>query len=329
VSRPRRTARAALTTAALATAALRPDLLRLDARFPVVTVAAFRPHLTVGLAALATLLAAPRRTRPWAAGLAAAALAAVPSWVGRALRRPPVPTGGDLALTVLAANVLVGRADAAALATLLERERPDLVALPEAGPDYRDKLEPLVSLLGYRAWASTAPGTSDGEGVVLLAGARVGDVTVTTGPELRHRWLRATGGLLGERSFFAVHPEAPMGPGRTAFWRGDLAQIGRWCREEPAPIVAGDLNATLDHSALRAALGGCRTAVDGLGNGLTGTFPATAPAAVGLQIDHVLVPVAARVTSARILEIPGSDHRAVLADVSLPPLPGVNGAARR
>ncbi len=318
MSRPRRTARAALTTAALATAALRPDLLRLDARFPAVTVAAFRPHLTVAAAALAALLAGPRRTRPWAAGLAGAALAAAPTWVGRALVRPPVPAGGDVELTVLAANVLVGRADTAALATLLERERPDLVALPEAGPDYRDKLEPLVSGLGYRAWASTVRGTSDGEGVVLLAAARVGDVTVTSGPQLRHRYLRATGGLLGERCFFAVHPEAPMGRERTAFWRADLAQIGRWCREEPAPVVAGDLNATLDHSALRAALGGCRSAVDGLGHGLTGTFPSTAPAALGLQIDHVLVPAAARVRALRILEIPGSDHRAVLAALALP-----------
>ena len=170
-------------------------------------------------------------------------------------------------LTVLAANVLVGRADTGALATVLERERPDLVSLPEAGPDFRDKLLPLVAELGYQAWASTAPGTSDGEGVVLLAAARMGALTVTSGREMRHRYLRATGGALGRRSFFAVHPEAPMGPMRTAWWRSDIAHLARWCAESPGPIVAGDFNATADNAAFRAVLRRCRSAADGTGQG--------------------------------------------------------------
>ena len=221
-------------------------------------------------------------------------------------------------LTVLAANVLVGRADAGALATVLERERPDLVSLPEAGPDYRDKLLPLVAALGYQAWASTAPGTSDGEGVVLLAAARMGALTVTSGREMRHRYLRATGGALGERSFFAVHPEAPMGPTRTAWWESDLAHIARWCAESPGPIVAGDFNATADNTAFRAVLRHGRSAADGTGQGLVGTFPAGVPSWCGIQIDHVLVPARARTTRFAVLPIAGSDHRAVLAGISLP-----------
>ena len=221
-------------------------------------------------------------------------------------------------LTVLAANVLVGRADTGALATVLERERPDLVSLPEAGPDYRDKLLPLVAELGYQAWASTAPGTSDGEGVVLLAAARMGALTVTSGREMRHRYLRATGGALGERSFFAVHPEAPMGPMRTARWESDLAHIARWCAESPGPIVAGDFNATADNTAFRAVLRHGRSAADGTGQGLVGTFPAGVPSWCGIQIDHVLVPARARTTRFAVLPIAGSDHRAVLAGISLP-----------
>ena len=221
-------------------------------------------------------------------------------------------------LTVLAANVLVGRADTGALATLLERERPDLVSLPEAGPDYRDKLLPLVAELGYQAWASTAPGTSDGEGVVLLAAARMGALTVTSGREMRHRYLRATGGALGRRSFFAVHPEAPMGPMRTARWESDIAHIARWCAESPGPIVAGDFNATADNAAFRAVLRRCRSAAEGTGKGLVGTFPAGVPTWCGIQIDHVLVPEEARTTHFEVLPIAGSDHRAVLAGISLP-----------
>ena len=305
--------------AAATSAALSPDRVG-GARFPLVALAALRPHITATALAAAAALAAHPRTRPLAAGIGSAALASAAALGARARR-----SGGQAQqraavadLTVLAANVLVGRADTGALATVLERERPDLVSLPEAGPDYRDKLLPLVAELGYQAWASTAPGTSDGEGVVLLAAARMGALTVTSGREMRHRYLRATGGALGRRSFFAVHPEAPMGPMRTARWESDIAHIASWCAESPGPIVAGDFNATADNAAFRAVLRRCRSAADGTGKGLVGTFPAGVPTWSGIQIDHVLVPEEARTTRFEVLPIAGSDHRAVLAGISLP-----------
>jgi len=305
--------------AAATSVALSPDRVG-GARFPLVALAALRPHVTATALAAAAALAAHPRTRPLAAGIGSAALASAAALGARARR-----SGGQAQqraavadLTVLAANVLVGRADTGALATVLERERPDLVSLPEAGPDYRDKLLPLVAELGYQAWASTAPGTSDGEGVVLLAAARMGALTVTSGREMRHRYLRATGGALGRRSFFAVHPEAPMGPMRTARWESDIAHIASWCAESPGPIVAGDFNATADNAAFRAVLRRCRSAADGTGKGLVGTFPAGVPTWCGIQIDHVLVPEEARTTRFEVLPIAGSDHRAVLAGISLP-----------
>jgi endonuclease/exonuclease/phosphatase (EEP) superfamily protein YafD len=282
-----------------------------------VAAVAWRPHAAAVTAACAALLASRPRGRPAAAALGAVAAAAAPAIAGRVARRPrPAPAAGEL--TILAANVLVGRADTGSLATLLEREAPDLVALSEAGPDFRDKLMPLVESLGYRAWVSTPPGTSDGAGVTLLASRRAGDLRVRSGPEMRWRHLEATGGLLGDRRFVAVHPEAPIGPVHTRRWRADLDVIGRWCHDPVAPIVAGDLNATLDHSRLRAALGGCRSAAAGTGRGLVGTFPASMPRWCGIQIDHVLVPTGALVTRFAVLDVPGSDHRAVLARVRLP-----------
>ena len=306
--------------AAATSAALSPDRVG-RARFPLVALAALRPHVTATALAMAAALADPPARPPAGRRHRVGA-----RW--RARRRsapgPAAPAGWRNSgaavtdLTVLAANVLVGRADTGALATVLERERPDLVSLPEAGPDYRDKLLPLVAELGYQAWASTAPGTSDGEGVVLLAAARMGALTVTSGREMRHRYLRATGGALGRRSFFAVHPEAPMGPMRTARWESDIAHIARWCAESPGPIVAGDFNATADNAAFRAVLRRCRSAADGTGKGLVGTFPAGVPTWCGIQIDHVLVPEDARTTRFEVLPIAGSDHRAVLAGISLP-----------
>jgi endonuclease/exonuclease/phosphatase (EEP) superfamily protein YafD len=135
---------------------------------------------------------------------------------------------------------------------------------------------------------------------------------------MRHRYLRATGGALGRRSFLAVHPEAPMGPVRTAWWHADLAHIERWCAESPGPIVAGDFNATADNAAFRAVLRHCRSAADGTGQGLAGTFPANVPTWCGIQIDHVLVPPDATTTRFAVLPVEGSDHRAVLAEIGLP-----------
>ncbi len=302
--------------AAATVAALLPDRLW-GSRFPFAALAALRPHVAATALGAAVLLAIRPGTRPLAVGVGSAALGGLAS-VGARARRRRETTRAMTDLTVLAANVLVGTADAGALATILEREQPDLVSLPEAGPDYRDKLLPLVAALGYRAWASTAPGTSDGEGVVLLASARMGALTVASGREMRHRYLRATGGALGARSFYAVHPEAPMGPVRTGWWRSDLAHVERWFAEAPGSIVAGDFNATADNAPFRAVLRRCRSAAEGTGLALVGTFPANVPWWCGIQIDHVLVPTRATTTRFAVLPIAGSDHRAVLAGISLP-----------
>jgi endonuclease/exonuclease/phosphatase (EEP) superfamily protein YafD len=280
-------------------------------------VQAWRPQVAASALAGAALLATRRRTRPLAAALAAAGLAAGAPVLRRAATGPAASPGpGDVA--VLTANVWHGRADAAALAALVADECPDFVVLPEAGADFRDKLMPLLDGLGYRSWVASGGGLRDGDDVVLLVGERAGDVRVSPARGMRVPHLEATGGILGERTFYAVHPTAPMSRHGTAWWHDELALIGSWCAGPVAPLVAGDLNATFDHPALCAALGRCRSAADGSGSGLVGTFPAGIPRWLGIQIDHVLVPVDAVTTRFDVLDLTGADHRAVLARVRLP-----------
>jgi endonuclease/exonuclease/phosphatase (EEP) superfamily protein YafD len=282
-----------------------------------VVVQAWRPHLAASALAGAALLASRRRSRPLAAGLAAAGLVAAGPVVRRAVRGPvAVPGAGDV--TVLAANARHGRADTGVLAALVADERPDFVVLPEAGGDFRDKLMPLLDGLGYRSWVASGGGPRDGDDVTLLVAERAGDVRVRSAGGMRVLHLEVTGGILGARTLYAVHPTAPMSRNSTAWWRDELALIGRWCAGPVAPLVAGDFNATLDHPALRAALGRCRSAAAGTGRGLVGTFPAGVPRWLGIQIDHVLVPADAVTTRFEVLDLTGSDHRAVLARVRLP-----------
>jgi endonuclease/exonuclease/phosphatase (EEP) superfamily protein YafD len=311
-----RVAAAAVLTGSAASLVL-PDWIRLDRRFPFVDIVAFRPQFTVSALAGAALLARGPRNRPAAAAVAAVAVAGLAAVARRGVRLPaPPPAPEDL--TVLTFNVLKGRADTGQLATLIARETPDFVVLPEAGTDFRDKLMPLVETLGYRSWVSTAPHVKDGQSVTLLAASRAADVQVGAGSGMRLRHLEATGGVLGARTLFAVHTTAPMDRRRTAQWLRDLALVERWCHGPVAPIVAGDFNATLDHSAFRAALGGCRSAAAGTGKGLVGTYPSSAARWAGIQIDHVLVPTGTVTTGFEVVDVEGTDHRGVLARFRVP-----------
>lgn len=295
-----------------------PDRLRIDHRFPVVDLVAWRPQASVAALASAGLLGFARSTRPAAAAVGAVGLAGLASVAGRARRRARPPTVGE-SVTILTANVLVGHGDTGALATLIARERPDLVVLSEAGPDFRDKLVPLLGETGYRTWTSVPPGTSDGLGVTMLASERAGDLVVVAGHAMRLRHLEVTGGILAERRLFAVHTSAPVRRRLAASWCREMDTIRGWTRGPVAPIVVGDLNATLDHSRLRGALGGCRSAAAGTGRGLLGTYPAATPRWFGIQIDHVLVPTASVTSRFEVHDLPGTDHRAVLTTVHLRP----------
>ncbi|OZM80245.1 endonuclease/exonuclease/phosphatase family protein [Pseudonocardia sp. MH-G8] len=276
----------------------------------------WRPHLAASALGGAAMLALRPRTRRIAAALAATGLAAGAPVLRRALRGPATHPGpGDV--TVLTANVLHGRADTGALAALVAREGPEFVVLPEAGADFRDKLMPLLAGLGYRSWVASGGGTPDGYDVTLLVAERAGDVRVRPATGMRLPHLEVTGGILGERTLHAVHTTAPMSRRSTARWHEELALIARWCAGPVAPLVAGDLNATFDHPPLHAALGRCRSAAAGTGDTLVGTFPARL-GRLGIQIDHVLVPAGAVTTRFDVLDLAGSDHRAVLARVRLP-----------
>jgi endonuclease/exonuclease/phosphatase (EEP) superfamily protein YafD len=328
--RPRPTDRAAALTAATAAlslgaaaATLLPERFGLGHRFPFVATVAFRPQAALAAAAAGLLLTPWRPARPVAAALGTAAVAGLTATA--AARRPershPHPDPATLAgppaeLVILTANVLHGQADCGALSTLIERSRPDFVVLPEAGSDFRDKLMPALEVLGYRSWVSTEPDAGDSRSVTLLAGPRAGDVRVRAASAMHLAHLEATGGLLGARTLYAVHTAAPIGRRLTARWSHDLEVLGHWCAAPVAPIVAGDLNATLDHGPLRAALGGCRGAA-GAGRGLVGTFPTRLPRSLGIQIDHIVVPVDASTSRFEVVELPGSDHRGVLATVRL------------
>jgi endonuclease/exonuclease/phosphatase family metal-dependent hydrolase len=83
-------------------------------------------------------------------------------------------------------------------------------------------------------------------------------------------------------------------------------------------VLAGDFNATLDHAAFRGVLRlGYADAAQQAGKALTPTWGPPGRGAV-LTLDHVLVDRKSAVLDYSVHIVPGTDHRAVFAEVQLP-----------
>jgi endonuclease/exonuclease/phosphatase family metal-dependent hydrolase len=162
------------------------------------------------------------------------------------------------------------------------------------------------------------PGPS---GAGLFSGWPLADVGLIPGsaerlPMPRAR-LRVPAGP--EVEVVGTHPSAPTGSQQAAGWHRGLRSLPRPERRGPVRVLLGDFNATLDHAALRDLLdGGYVDAAAAVGKGLTPTWPRGRLLAPTVAIDHVLVDSRVRVREVGIHELPGSDHRAVSAELVLP-----------
>lgn len=301
---------------------LLPDLLfGLDSRSPFVQLVSFRWQLLLAGTALLIVLGLVtlrvRRAWPFTAGLLAVLLIGAGMVAPRAIA-DPAPTGGT-PFTVLSFNTYEGRADVNALADLIRTERPDIVALPEAGQRFSSKLAPLIEPLGYRLRSSTGAHTPDVQGVTAAVAARLGDVNFNIGHNTSSfPDVEMSGGGLGTMRVVAFHSVAPV-PGAVPEWRDDMSLLPTWCDGPTPAIVAGDFNATLDHSLLRAGMAGCGDAASQRGDGLLPTWgPTDRTRAIGPQIDHVLATHGIEASAFRVVDLPGSDHHAILTTLRLP-----------
>lgn len=286
---------------------------------PVIAHAvSFRAILAIGFGAAAVLLgvvALVRRRCALAAGLAvvlAAASAANGAVIAARGSSADLPDGQ---LTVVAWNTY-GTVPADAIARLVLETDADVVSLPETDAETAAVAARLVSLGGKAVRADTTYGVTGGSELPtsLLVSERLGDYRIDASagstPALPSAaWVRVDG---SGPTLVAAHPIPPL-PGSIADWRGGLAWIEERCTD-PEVILAGDLNATVDH--LSSYLGGCRDAATEARGAATGSWPAFAPPWMGSQIDHVLVGSAWDVRGAAVLttfDDAGSDHRPVVA----------------
>jgi endonuclease/exonuclease/phosphatase (EEP) superfamily protein YafD len=128
----------------------------------------------------------------------------------------------------------------------------------------------------------------------------------------------------GPTGLLAVHPRPPTGSAEQ--WRADQVVLRDAARSATGPtVVAGDLNATMDHAPMRELVGrGYRDAATAARSRWQPTWPAAGevsrfglPVPSLLPIDHVMTRGGPHAVRTRTVTVSGTDHRALIADLRL------------
>ncbi|MFB7250824.1 endonuclease/exonuclease/phosphatase family protein [Microbacterium sp. NPDC056234] len=296
-------------------------------RAPVIAqLIAFRAPLALGLAVLAiTAAVIARLRRRWAVAAAVALVLASTAVLNGAVL---MHRGGDASgklpegdLTVLVWNTQGGAAPPADVADLVVEVGADIVSLPETDAEATAEIVRLLAARAVRMTPGTVHSNNEYSWIptsVLIAeelGEYSPDPDAGSTPGLPSGVWRPVDGE--GPTIVAAHTSPPL-PGSMDDWDAGLRWIADAC-DATDTIVAGDLNATVDHLAGLgvddALVGRCDDAPTGTTAGPAGTWPADAPAWIGARIDHVLV--GRSWTVRRTTTVPstdgGSDHRAVVA----------------
>lgn len=283
----------------------------LDRGFPLIALIAFTPHMAAAAVVSTVVLAWLRRRGPAAVALLAA-LALVAGVAPRALTDgDAAPARGGRELRVMSVNVAYGQADPRALVAQIREHRPDLLSIQELTPEFaaRAKRLGLSSLLPH-AVSDPRPGAS---GTGLYARMALERSASPRGALNRQSAARFAFGAVGTVEVTAVHPPPPTDKW-AARWRDELETLRTLPRPSGSRLLAGDFNATLDHSEFRRLLGrGYTDAAAATGNGLHATWPSTRPLGPWVGIDHVVFDGAWRARGFEVLPSVGSDHHPILA----------------
>lgn len=281
-------------------------------RRAAVLLASFASYLLLGAVLGLVFLALARRVR---AAAIAAAVAAAAAWTQLPMFVPDRAAGDGPPLTVLTSNLLFGEADTAFVTDLVRQHRVDVLTVQELTVDAAVRLDAagLAAELPHRY---LHPGAGGG-GTGIYSRYPLRDGRRLDGFELANLGATVDHPEAGPVTVFALHPVPP--PLGFAAWRSEMATLRELLAATPVPAVVGaDFNATRDHVAYRDLLTGpWADAAELAGAGPQLTYPADRSWGPLIGIDHVLV-AGGSAESVRGIDVPGSDHRAVLARIRLP-----------
>ncbi|WP_336082592.1 endonuclease/exonuclease/phosphatase family protein [Nocardia sp. SSK8] len=280
---------------------------------PLVLAASGAPYLMGGAVLGVAGFAAVRH---WV-GAGAAAVVAVVAVVSQAPLFIADGSGGDgLPVTVMQANLLFDGADPAAFVELVRAREVAVLtvneltraAVTELGRAGLDELLPHR----YLAPGQTASGTG------IWSRYPLSETIEYDGFVLNQISATATVPEVGAVSVYAIHPVPPIYD--TGVWADELARLTAIIDRAPdgrPVVVGGDFNATHDHTRFRAMTAG-RYADAGAqaGAGRLVTYPTDKRIPPVVGIDHVLL-AGAHATAVQTVDLPGADHRALVARIVL------------
>ncbi|MFF2041403.1 endonuclease/exonuclease/phosphatase family protein [Kitasatospora sp. NPDC058170] len=289
-------------------------LAGLDDGSPLALAVVGLPYAAAGTLLLLGVLLAVRSW--WAAGLAGLLAVVQLCWLVPRF----VPDGRSVAadaprLRVATSNAYMGQVDVAALVRLVREQRVDVLAVEELGAPAARALDRagIAELLPYReapegdtALYSRLPLTRLDASASAAARAQVAAEVSVGG-----RTVRLT----------AVHTYYPLGDAER--WGEDFDGLRAAASGSTRNAVfLGDFNASLDHAPMRDLLAtGLTDTHAELGRGGSPTwpednadFPFLPPV---IQIDHVLHGGALSAVAVEEHTVPGTDHRAVVAELAV------------
>jgi endonuclease/exonuclease/phosphatase (EEP) superfamily protein YafD len=291
-------------------------LFGLEGGYPLVAMMAFTPYVAIAALFIVGIALALRN---WAAAtlatLAMLCLSAV--ILPRTIGSSTAEAAGHETLTVLAANVHVGRADPNALVGLVDRLHPDLLSVEELTPSFARKLRQVG--IGSRLGHSVLQPQPGAGGAGLYSRLPLRPLAKQT--HFFFRMPRVVIILPGRRRLrlVAVHPYPPLS-GHVSDWQAALESLPSATQGTPW-VLAGDFNGTFDQAEFRDVVDrGYADAGEVTGKGLEPTFPTMGHRMLppSIAIDHVLADRRLGIADYGVLDLPGSDHRAIYAEVVLP-----------
>jgi len=284
----------------------------------VLLAAALSPYLMLGAVVSAVFLLAARR---WIVAIVAVAVALAMLTTQLPLYLGSTAATAATTLRVMSGNLREGQADAASLVRLAE-QRADVLAVQELTPQEAGRLSQagLDAAFPYRLLDAR----DDAQGAGLWSRLPIADARGIGGfgmPFLRARILIP--GTSAGPTVVVVHLPGPW-PQPIDDWRADMARLPTLLSTVAAEsgdspvLVAGDFNATWDMQPFRNLLtNGYRDAAEQSRAGIRPTFPADSWLPPVIAIDHIITRNCAA-TSLRTVDLPGSDHRGIVATITIP-----------
>ena len=291
--------------------------LALDRGHPLVAAVSFTPYVAM-TAPLPVVLALVLRRWVVALVTVVAAVALAATVLPRAAASDDKATASDRGpvLVVMTSNLQYGQGDPRAVMRIAREHRVDVLSLQEVTPAAIPGLDRVGARRVFpHRMVDERPGAA---GSALLARRPL----EPSGPPDQSGAAQPEGAVnvpgAGRVQVKVIHPPPPTSRDGVRDWHR-LLRLLPGPRDSTTPrILAGDFNGTLDHREIRRLIDrGWFDAADATGDGLKTTWPADRPRPE-LTLDRILVPPPIKVRRVSVVDVPGSDHRAVIAELVLP-----------